>query len=70
VTLRFPQEHAGKRATVSASASTPLEETVLQGTEWKLELEPGAYVAYLPETGQFGAFAVSGDSTGAIDPIQ
>lgn len=70
VTLRFPQEHVGRRATVSVNGSAPIEDVVLKAPEWKLELEPGAYVAYLPEAERFGAFAVTGENTGAIDAIR
>jgi uncharacterized caspase-like protein len=70
VTLRFPDRLKGKKATVSVDASTVLAETELAGPEWKLELEAGAYVAFVPDSGEFGAFAVTGDNTGAIDAIQ
>jgi uncharacterized caspase-like protein len=71
VKLRFPKDQVGKQATVSVSASEPVvADTVLKKRVWQLKLEPGAYVAYLPESGKLGPFAVTGDNTGAIEPIQ
>jgi uncharacterized caspase-like protein len=70
VTLRFPQACAGKRATVSVNASSPLSaETVLQQTEWPVQLEAGSYVAFVPELGLFQAFSVSGGENNAVIAI-
>jgi hypothetical protein len=70
VTLRFPPACVGKRATVSVSASRPLgAETVLQQPEWRLELEAGSFVAFVPELGLFQAFTVTGEGANAVIAI-
>jgi hypothetical protein len=70
VTLRFPAKCVGMRATVSVDASSPLTaETVLQAPDWKLQLEAGAYVAFVPDTNQIHPFIVNGDEQDAVIAI-
>jgi hypothetical protein len=67
VTLRFPQEAVGKKATISVDASSPLvAETVLAAPEWKVELETGVYVAFVPDLNRYQAFGVTGEQEDAV----
>jgi hypothetical protein len=55
------------RATVSVDASSPLTaETVLQSPDWKLELEAGVYVAFVPDKNLLHPFTVNGDERDAV----
>jgi uncharacterized caspase-like protein len=70
VKLQFPEKCAGLHATVSVNASSPLAaETVLEGTEWQVELEAGTYVAFVPDLELFQAFWVSGEERDAVIAI-
>jgi hypothetical protein len=67
VTLRFPPDCVGKRATVSVDASSPLAaETVLKAPDWKVQLEAGTYVAFIAETNLLHPFTVTGGEDDAV----
>lgn len=61
VALRFPAEWVGRRVTIRIGSRSPLiAETVLLQPEWTLSLEPGVYVVFAPDQGDFHAFQVTG----------
>lgn len=67
VTIRFPQEAVGTRATISVGASSPLvADTVLQQTDWTLQLKAGSYAAYIPGLDREQPFEVTGGQNEVI----
>jgi hypothetical protein len=61
VTLRFPQECVGRRVIVGTIGSNPpAAETILEGTEWALQLEAGIWVVFVDGTAITKGFEISG----------
>jgi hypothetical protein len=70
VTLRFPKKAIGKQATVSVNATSPLvAQRVLRKRDWRVRLEAGTYVAFVPELNRYQAFTITGDSTDGVIAI-
>lgn len=66
VTLHFPDDAIGKKATVSANASKLAAETVLEQADWTVKLPAGSYVAFVPELNRFTAFTISGGGSDGV----
>jgi uncharacterized caspase-like protein len=70
VTLRFPSKAIGKQATISVNSSSPLTaQTVLKKRDWKVKLEAGTYVAFVPELNHYQPFTITGESTNGVIAI-
>ncbi len=69
VTLQFAQEAVGQPARVSVSRAAPaVAQTVLTAREWVVQLQAGAYAAFVDATGTAYAFQVIGGGVdGRID---
>jgi hypothetical protein len=60
-TLRFAQECVGRRVIVGTIGSNPpVAETVLQGTEWSVQLEAGIWFVFVDGTTISKGFEISG----------
>lgn len=68
-TLRFSDQWLGRRVTIGVGSNKPLAaQTVLQHHDWMLDLEPGIYVLWAPDHGDFLPFTVDSGSGHVIVP--
>jgi Caspase domain len=67
VTLEFPADCVGKRATISVDAASPLvAETTLERPSWQVRLEAGGYAAFVPELDRAYPFGVTGGGSDEV----
>ena len=67
VTLRFSRDCVGRRVTLGTSRTNPpVAETVLERTDWKVELEPGVWGAFVEGSQATKLFEVAG---GGVDGV-
>jgi uncharacterized caspase-like protein len=70
VTLQFAQEHVGRRVFVGTGRSDPpVDETVLQATQWTVHLEAGFWGVFVDETDISKGLEVAGGGTDAAVAI-
>jgi hypothetical protein len=70
VTLRFAEEHVGRRVFVATGRSDPpVDETVLEDTEWTAHVEPGFWGVFIEGTDISKGIEVAGGGANGAIPV-